>query len=132
MYRGRALGGLGGGVYKDIFFGTDPVTGMSKTTGVETAGGWTQLKLSVTSRWEANAMFGLDDAFSSSFHSVIVPTSSNSLTFTARNSTVTGNLIFRPLASLIVSPEYRRVLTWRYSGGPNVANIFTLSAGYKF
>ncbi len=132
IYRGRALGGLGGGLYKDIFSGTDPSTGLARTVGVETAGGWTQLKLSLTPRWEANAMFGLDDAFSSSFHSVVLPSGSSSLTLTARNSTVTGNLIVRPLASIILSPEYRRVLTWRYNSGPYTANIFTLSAGYKF
>jgi hypothetical protein len=132
VYRGRALGGLGGGLYKDILYGTDPITGAARTVGVETAGGWAQVKLSATARWEANAMFGLDDAYASSFRNVVLPVSSTPLTLTARNSTVTGNLIFRPLASVILSPEYRRVLTWRYSGGPYVANIFTLSAGYKF
>jgi hypothetical protein len=132
IYRGRALGGLGGGVYKDIFSGTDPVTGLARTVGVETAGGWTQLKLTFTPRLEANASFGLDDAFSSSFYRVALPTGSNSFTLTARNSTVSGNLIFRPLAPIIFSPEYRRVTTWRYTGGPSIANIFTLSAGYIF
>jgi hypothetical protein len=132
VYRGRALGGLGGGLYKDIFSGTDPTSGVARSVGVEAAGGWTQLKLSPTPRWEANAMFGLDDAYASSFRSVILPAGSAPITLTARNSTVSGNLIFRPLASVIFSPEYRRVLTWRYSGGPYVANIFTLSAGYKF
>jgi len=132
VYRGRSLGGLGGGLYKDILTGTDPITGLSRTVGVDTAGGWSQFKLNLNSRLEANAMFGLDDAFSGSFDSVTLPASSNSLTLAARNSTVTGNLIFRPLSSLILSPEYRHLLSWRYTGAPNVANIFTLSAGYRF
>ncbi len=132
IYRGRALGGLGGGLYKDILSGTDPVSGVSRVVGVETAGGWAQLKLSLTSRWEANAMFGLDDAFSSSFHNVLLPAGSSALTLAARNSTVTGNLVFRPSASIIISPEYRRLTTWRINGGPYIANIFTLSAGYQF
>jgi hypothetical protein len=132
IYRGRSLGGLGGGLYKDILSGTDPVTGLSKTVGVDAAGGWAQLKLNLNRRLEANTAFGLDDAFSSSFKSVVLPVSSTSLTMAARNSSVIGNLIFRPLASLIFSPEYRHVLSWRYDGAPNVANIFTLSAGYQF
>lgn len=132
VYRGRALGGLGGGLYKDVFYGTDPITGRYRTTGVETAGGWSQLKLIVDSHWEANSMFGLDDAFSSSFYSVVLPASASTLTLTARNSTVAGNIVFRPRSSLIFSPEYRRIMTWQYSGAPYVANIFTLSAGYKF
>lgn len=132
IYRGRSLGGLGGGIYKDILSGTDPLTGVFRSVGVETAGGWSQLKLNF-SRWvEVNAMFGLDDAFASSFRSVILPTGSNALTTSARNSTVTGNLIFRPRQSILLSPEYRHLETWRYTGTPFVANIFTLSAGYQF
>ena len=132
VYRGRALGGLGGGGYKDILTGTDPLTAQSRTTGVDTAGGWAQLKMRFTPMLEANAAFGLDDAFSSSFDSVILPTTISPSLLTARNNSVFGNLIFRPKAALIFSPEYRRVMTWRYSGPGNVANIFTLSAGYQF
>ena len=132
IYRGRALGGLGGGVYKDVLSGVDPITGRYLTVGVETAGGWTQMKFDADRRIEANAMFGLDDALASSYREVILPASSSFLTLTTRNSTVTGNLIFRPLSSLVFSPEYRRIATWRYNGGAYVANIFTLSAGYKF
>jgi hypothetical protein len=132
IYRGRSLGGLGGGLYKDILSGTDPITGLSRSVGVDTAGGWSQLKINFSRFVEANAMFGLDDAFSSSFDSVVLPAGSSSLTLSARNSTVTGNLIFRPRSSLIFSPEYRRLVTWHYTGAPYVANIFTLSAGYQF
>jgi hypothetical protein len=132
VYRGRSLGGLGGGVYKDVLSGIDPITGQYRTVGVEAAGGWTQLKFNRDRLIEANAMFGLDDAFTSSFDAVILPASSSSLTLTARNSTVTGNLIFRPRSSLIFSPEYRRIKTFSYTGSPSIANVFTLSAGYKF
>jgi len=132
VYRGLALGGLGGGGYKDVLSGTDPVTGLARTVGVDSAGGWGQLKLHVTSTIEGNAVFGVDDAYSRSFDEVIVPASINPALLTARNSSVIGNLIFRPMASLILSPEYRRILTWRYSGTANVANVYTLSVGYQF
>ena len=132
VYRGNSLGGLGGGVYKDILTGTDPITGLSRTVGVDTAGGWAQLKLNMGQRFEANSMFGLDDAFASSFRSVILPSGSGALIQSARNSTITGNVIFRPRSSLFISPEYRRLLTWRITGAPYSANIFTLSAGYQF
>ena len=132
IYRGRSLGGLGGGLYKDILTGTSPVTGQAETVGVDTAGGWAQLKLNLNSRLEANGMFGLDDAFANSFRSVVLPPGSTSLTLSARNSSVVGNLIFRPRSSLIFSPEYRRISTWRITGSPYIANVFTLSAGYQF
>ena len=132
IYRGRSLGGLGGGLYKDILTGTDPITGLTRSIGVETAGGWSQLKINLNARLEANAMFGIDDALSSNFDNVNLPVSATWFTQAARNSSTIGNLIFRPNASLIFSPEYRRILSWTYTGAPYIANIFTLSAGYRF
>jgi len=133
VYRGRALGGLGGGAYKDTLTGIDPSTGLSRTIGVDAAGGWTQLKFILNSRMEANAAFGLDDAFSSNFEKVTIPAAAVWPIPVARNNSVMGNFIYRPMSSLIFSPEYRRILTWNYYGGsPYVANIFTISAGYRF
>lgn len=132
IYRGRALGGLGGGAYKDVLSGKDVVTGLPRTRGVDAAGGWSQLKLRLGSTFEANGMFGLDNAFSNSFEGLVLSPSSNPFQYTARNSTVAGNLIFRPSAYLILSPEYRRILSWRYTGSGNVANVFTITAGYQF
>jgi hypothetical protein len=133
VYRGRALGGLGGGAYKDILTGTDPNTSLPLTIGVDTAGGWSQLKLNFNERMEANAIFGIDDAFSSNFRQVTIPSTATWPVSVARNSSVVGNFVYRPMSSLIFSPEYRRILTWKYNGGyPYVANIFTLSAGYRF
>jgi uncharacterized coiled-coil protein SlyX len=131
VYRGRALGGFGGGTYKDIFTGIDSVTGLTRTTGVATAGGWSQLKLSPSSTFQVNAAFGLDDAFSSNFDGFNSPTTGTSLLNT-RNSSVVGNLIYRPKSYLILSPEYRRIQTWPYSGPPSIANVFTITAGYEF
>lgn len=131
VYRGRALGGLGGGGYKDMLSGTDPVTGLPKSEGVETAGGWSQLKIHFLPTLEANAAYGLDDTFTSNFDNLILMNPTNAQVG-ARNSSVIGNLVFRPKSSLIFSPEYRRLQTWRYMGPANIANIFTLSVGYQF
>jgi TolA-binding protein len=127
-YRGRALGGLGGGIYKDIFTAIDSSTGLSRTTGVATAGGWTQLKFGLSSTFQANAAFGLDDAFGSNFDGFHLPTTLP----TARNSSFVGNFIYRPKSYLILSPEYRHIRTWPYVGSPFVADIFTITAGYEF
>jgi hypothetical protein len=132
IYRGQALGGLGGGGYKDVLSGTDAISGLPKNEGVNTAGGWSQLKVHLRPTLEANAAFGLDDTFSSNFDNLILPSTATSLSMGARNSSVIGNIVFRPLNSLIFSPEYRRIQSWRYTGPASVANIFTLSAGYQF
>jgi len=132
VYRGSALGGLGGGAYKDILTGTDTVSGLARTTGVDTEGGWSQLKLRFGSTLETNAIFGMDEALSSNFDGLILSTSTYPLELYARNQSVVGNLIFRPRTYLILSPEYRRILSWRYTGSASVANIFTLTAGFQF
>jgi hypothetical protein len=132
VYRGSALGGLGGSAYKDILTGTDTVTGLMRTTGVDAVGGWNQLKLRLASTLEANATFGMDDALSRNFDGLILPTSTYPLELYSRNQSIVGNLIFRPKTYLILSPEYRRLLSWRYTGSANIANIFTLTMGYQF
>lgn len=131
-YRGRALGGLGGGVYKDVLFGTDPITGFNAYRGLNAIGGWTQFKAHFTQSLEANASIGLDNGFASDFHSIILPPTASPTQLRARNKMAFGNLIFRPKTYLILSPEYRRIWTWPIHGSANTADIFTLSAGYQF
>jgi hypothetical protein len=131
-YRGRGLGAFGGGSYKDILTGTDVITGLTRSTGVEAVGGWSQLKLRLGPTMEANAAFGLDDALSSNFDGLVLSSSTNPLELNARNSSVFGNFIFRPKTYLILSPEYRRIQSWLYTGPTSIANIFTITAGYQF
>jgi uncharacterized coiled-coil protein SlyX len=131
-YRGRSLGGLGGGTYKDILTGPDYLTGLTRTTGVETAGGWSQLKFIPSSTFQLNAAYGLDDAFASNFEAFNFSAPTEAAISSTRNSSIVANLIYRPKTYLILSPEYRRIKTWPYTGPANTANIFTITAGYEF
>jgi hypothetical protein len=131
-YRGKALGGLGGGVYKDALFGIYSSTGVNAWRGLNAIGGWTQLKTHFTQSLEANASIGLDDGYARDFHEFIFPPTVTSTQLRARNKMVVGNLIFRPKTYLILSPEYRRIWSWPIYGTVNTADIFTLSAGYQF
>ena len=63
FYRGQALGGLGGGAYKDFAYKAN-----SDSTGyyfrpLDDVGGWAQLKERLSERLELNAAFGIDNAF---------------------------------------------------------------------
>ena len=131
-FRGRALGGLGGGAYKNVLTGLDSRTGLSRTNGVDSAGGWSQLKWLVIPSVEANVSFGLDDAFASNFRRLKLTPSSAFLQFYTRNSMIIGNLVFRPKTYLILSPEIRKIRTWQNTDGPYNATIFTFSAAYRF
>ena len=131
-YRGRALGGLGGGVYKDVVSGDSPSTGAETIRPLDAAGGWTQLKSTFDHGLETNVAFGLDDGFAAAFHALVLPSTAGGTQLRARNRMISANLIFRPKTYLIFSPEYRRIWTWEITGPPSTADIFTMSAGYEF
>jgi hypothetical protein len=131
-YRGRALGGLGGGVYKDVVTGTSPVTGASVLHGLNAIGGWTQFKTRFNSSVETNMSIGLDDGFARDFHAVVLPSTASNTQLRARNKMVIGNLIYRPKTYIILSPEYRRIWSSPITGTANTLDIFTLSAGFQF
>jgi hypothetical protein len=131
-YRGRSLGGLGGGVYKDVLYGTYPVTGEAAAVGLNAIGGWTQFKSRFTRSLETNAAIGQDNGYASDFHSIVLPSTATALQLRARNRMVVANLIYRPKTYLIFSPEYRRIWTWPIYGQGSTADIFTLSMGYQF
>jgi len=131
-YRGRALGGLGGGVYKDVVTGNDPVTGLATFRLLNAAGGWTQTKFRFSPTLEANAAVGLDDGFARDFHSLVLAANSGSTLFRARNRMATANLIFSPKTYLILSPEYRRIWTWPINSARSTADIFSLTFGLRF
>ena len=99
---------------------------------VETAGGWSQLKFIPSSTFQLNAAYGLDDAFASNFDQFNFSPATEAAISSTRNSSVVANLIYRPKTYLILSPEYRRIKTWPYTGPANTANIFTITAGYEF
>jgi hypothetical protein len=131
-YRGRSLGGLGGGVYKDVVIGTSPVTGLPAMQPLNAIGGWTQLKTRFSHMLEANAAIGQDSGFARDFHALVLPTTASSLQLRARNEMIVGNMIFRPKTYFILSPEYRRIMTWPINSPVRIANIFTFSVGYEF
>ncbi|WP_263366667.1 PspA/IM30 family protein [Edaphobacter bradus] len=131
-YRGRSLGGLGGGVYKDVLYGTDPASGLAVIRGLNDIGGWTQLKSRIGQLFEVNASAGVDNGFAGDFHSLVLPATASATQLRARNRMVVGNLIYRPKTYLILSPEYRRIWTWPITGSRNTADVYTFSLGYQF
>jgi regulator of replication initiation timing len=132
LYRGSSLAGLGGGSHKDFLTGIDPSTGDERSIGLNSVGGWTQFKLAWSQAVEFNAVIGEDSGYGRDFRSLLLASNNNPIGSLARNQMVTGNFIFRPRTYLILSPEYRRILSGRLSGSSYVANVFTLAAGYSF
>jgi hypothetical protein len=131
-YRGRAIAGLGGGVYKDVVVGTDPITGAAVLHGLNALGGWTQFKSRFGSSLETNFSIGQDNGFASDFRAVVQAPGAGPTQLRARNKMFVANLIFRPRTYIILSPEYRRIWSWPISGSSSTLDVYTLSIGYQF
>ena len=131
-YRGRAIGGLGGGVYKDVVTGTSPVSGLSVLHGLNAIGGWAQWKTRFSEEVETDLAMGLDDGFARDFHAVVQPVGSSATQLRARNRALVANMIYRPKTYIILSPEYRRIWSWPINSSVNTLNVFTLSVGFQF
>jgi hypothetical protein len=132
-YRGLALGGMGGGGYKDFAYSPIPNTVAYYSRPLNDVGGWAQLKEKATERLEFNAAYGIDNVFASDLRIYYDSTGSMAQYFNlARNRTVTGNVIFSPSAYLLFSLEYRRLESAPVLGLPATTNIIGIGAGYKF
>ena len=129
-YRGQALGGLGGGEYKDYVTGTTS-GGLRFFESLENVGGWAQLKQTVSERLQFNEAFGTDQDFARQLKPYVGTSSGGYLDF-ARNHTITGNVIYSPSAYLLFSFEYRRLETAPVTGRLWTSDIYGLAAAYKF
>jgi hypothetical protein len=129
-YRGLALGGLGGGAYKDIAYYVDSNFDFY-IHPLDSVGGWAQLKERVNNRLEFNAAFGTDMVFARQLRPYALSTGSIYQNLDATR-TFTGNFIYSPSASLLFSVEYRRLESSPVSGATATSNIFGIAAGYKF
>jgi hypothetical protein len=132
FYRGLALGGLGGGAFKDFEYRADPdnIDGYYAHP-LDDVGGWAQLKEKFNERMELNGAFGMDDAFAGEVRRYSVSTGTIYQNLT-RNRTYTGNVIYRPSAYLLFSLEYRHLGSSPVLGPSAVSNIIGLGAGFKF
>jgi hypothetical protein len=131
FYRGAALGGLGGGAYKDFGYRIDTDSAGYYFRPFDDVGGWSQLKEKISERVEFNAAFGLDNVFARELRPYAA---SGGTTYQnlARNRTYTGNVIYSPSAYLLFSLEYRHLESSPVTGISAGSNIIGVGAGYKF
>jgi hypothetical protein len=127
LYRGRSLAGLGGGAFKDYVQNPDTYA----VRGLDTEGGWAQLKWRITRQVEGNLMLGEDAAFSSElvYPDNDLPAAYSTL---ARNRTVIANLTYRPRSYFYITTEYRNIDSWPVTGHVNIAQSVGLATGYSF
>jgi hypothetical protein len=131
FYRGRAVGGLGGAIAQTILFGGNPADPFTPIRGLDSAGGWTQLKFQLTPRVELNGVFAEDNAFARDVRGFATD-ANNFGDILGRNRGLLGNLVYRPRSDLLLSAEFRRLHTFPVFNNSSVSNQVNLSMGILF
>ena len=130
FYRGRAVAGLGGGIGESVLLNgsmNDPATTFR---GLDSMGGWAQMKFKLKSNFEINAALGLDNPFAGELRRF----SANSIypdTYT-RNLSPLINFIYQVRSDILFSTEYRHLKTSVLDNGSHNADHINLSLGYLF
>lgn len=131
VYRGRAIGGLYGGLGRSVLFSGDPTLASSEVLGLNSVGGWAQLKYRPANKWEFNAAFGLENSYASDlrYFQYVQAYGDPNL---ARNHGSFVNFIYRPRSDLLFSAEYRHLTTYTIEGSGNNADHLNLMMGVLF
>ena len=132
FYHGQALGGLGGGAYKDYLIRPDPdEPGHFYYRTLDGTGGWVQLKQRVDEHLEFNAAFGTDQIPAEQLRPYAGDPGAVYLNL-ARNRTYVGNVIYSPSAYLLFSLEYRHLQSSPVNGATNSGDVIGIATGYRF
>ena len=130
LYRGRAVGGIGGGIGQSVIFSGTPSDPYSYFRPLNSVGGWSQLKFMASPRLEFNGGIGIDDPFGADVHAFAAPVGPYGAVLAANRSEM-ANLVFRPRSDLLLSAEYRHLRTSQLIGF-NVADQVNVMMGVLF
>ena len=129
-YRGAALGGLGGGGYKDYVY---RFTGSAlELRALDDVGGWVQVHGLINQRLSWNTGLGIDNAFAKQMRSYPGNGTGDVYGNIARNRTVFANVIYSPSAYLLFSVEYRYLYTAPVGAPLWTSNSTGVGAAYRF
>lgn len=131
LYRGKALGGLYGGIGRSVLFSGDPTVASTEVLGLNSVGGWAQLKFRPANKWEFNAAFGMDNPYASDLKYFQYSQAYGDPRL-ARNLGSFANFIYRPRSDLLFSAEYRRLNTYSLTKGGSSAGHVNLMMGVLF
>jgi hypothetical protein len=130
FYRGRAVSGLGGGIGQSVLLSGSFIDPTTSFRGLDSMGGWAQLKYKWKPNFEVNAAFGTDNPFAGELRrfsaNTIYPDSYT------RNLSPLANFIYQIRSDILVSMEYRYLKSTVLDSGSFSAHHINLSLGYIF
>jgi len=99
--------------------------------GLDSAGGWSQLKFKPSAKLELNGAFGLDNPFTEDLRAFSSP-QSYFLPTLAQNRGSLVNFVYRPRSDLLFSAEYRHLRTFFINSSSDTAEQVNLMMGFLF
>ncbi len=130
-YRGRAVGGFGGGISQSVLFPGDPGLATTSIYGLNSQGGWAQLTFKPRQDFRINAAFGQDNPFASQLRLFrVVPSEYEEPLL--KNQTWFVNGIYQLRSNILFSLEFRGLATHDLGPDGYFANVTNLSLGYLF
>jgi hypothetical protein len=130
FYRGRALGGLGGGIGRSVLFSGNP-NPFEQLRPLNSVGGWSQLKVRASGKLEFNGAFGVDSAFADDVRAFPLSPSYFGAPL-LQNRSALVNFIYRPRSDLLFSGEFRHLRTFDVDLGTPTAEQVNLMMGILF
>jgi len=130
FYRGRSIGGLGGGPTGSVVFLGQPTVPTSNVIPLNNIGGWSQLKYKPLERLEFNLAYGEDQPFRPNVRGFL--STEGAYGPPMRNASGFANVIYAARSNLLFSLEYRRLWTTPFYYPRNTAGYISLSSGIAF
>jgi hypothetical protein len=131
FYRGRALGGLGGGLGQDVLMNGSLFSASTAVQGLDSMGGWMQLKFKPWQKFEINGAYGEDNPFAGELDRFPPNQGYYGISLT-RNQSPMVNFTYTPRSDMEMSFEFRRLRTMVLEQEAQTANHFDASIGYRF
>jgi hypothetical protein len=131
FYRGRAVGGFGGGVGQSVLLSGPQADPATVIRGLDSMGGWVQLKYKPRANFEVNFALGQDNPFAGELRN-FPATEALYGQLISRNLTPFVNFIYHARSNVLFSAEYRRLQTYNLDSNLETANQIGLSVGYIF
>ena len=103
----------------------------SPIRGLDTIGGWSQLKFQLTPKLEINGVAGEDNSFAADVRG-FASDANNFVPILGRNRVAMANMVFRPRSDLVFSAELRRLQSFPIYRNSSITNQVNLSMGILF
>jgi hypothetical protein len=134
FYRGNSVGSFGGGIGQSVVLvgtpGGPSASADGRLLGLDSMGGWVQLKYQPTQKLEFNNALGQDNPYASELRGVQAQSYASVSLF--RDRTIFSNMIYRPRSNLLFSLELRHISTVQQDGSRESANHINMGVGILF